>query len=239
MRVYESLTSTNSEAARIADELSHGETIVALEQTAGRGQRGNTWEAEPYKNLTFTMLLRPDSLRAADSFSLSMAVALGVADAVAGRLFDPDISVKWPNDIYWRDKKIAGILIENALTGGMVKHSIVGIGLNVNQSNFMSDAPNPVSMSQINGCEFDIFSVLEDVEKSILYYVDTMLHAPNLIDIYMSRLWRRHGLYAWREPSGEQFVASIEKVEQTGHLTLRLEDNTSRRYIFKEIHAVI
>lgn len=120
--------STNSALAAVAASRRHGYTIMARTQTAGRGQRGNTWEAEPGANITMSVLLRPQGLEARDQFALSEAVSLGITDTLARHGIDARI--KWPNDIYVGDMKICGILIENSLAGSLVERSIAGIGLN-------------------------------------------------------------------------------------------------------------
>ena len=121
--------------------------IWADYQTAGRGCGTNTWESERGKNLLFSMLIHPENLPANKQFQISMAISLAIVDAL-GQLVG-DLSIKWPNDIYWRNGKIGGILIENTLKGNLIKESIIGVGLNVNQREFHSDAPNPVSLWQI------------------------------------------------------------------------------------------
>ena len=149
----ESVPSTNTWAKEHAEELHHADIVLTHDQTAGRGQRGNSWEAEPGMNLTFSLCLEPSSILPSEQFLLSEAVALGVADAVAQALGldtqQEEITVKWPNDIYAGNRKIAGILIEHSIRGNRIAKSIAGIGLNVNQRLFRSDAPNPVSMHQL------------------------------------------------------------------------------------------
>ena len=143
--VLDSCRSTSSEFTD-PDRFRHGAVIATREQTAGRGQRGNSWEAEPGKNLTFSMLLRPRGLHAARQFELSMVVSLAIADAIDALL--PQgvrTAVKWPNDIYIGMEKVCGILIENRLAGPFIEYSVAGIGININQRRFLSDAPNPTS----------------------------------------------------------------------------------------------
>lgn len=236
---YTSLRSTNSEMARLVDSLFHGDVIVTDEQTAGRGQRGNSWEAEPGKNLTFSLFLKPEKLRAADSFLLSMAISVGIVDALNKILFPEEVTVKWPNDIYWKDLKLAGILIENSFVGPYVDYSIVGIGLNVNQKNFLSDAPNPVSMSRICGNDSDLKNVLNVVVESILDVLSLIARPRPLIERYHSSLWRRAGFHLWREPAGNVFEAQIQSVAPTGHLTLEIVKGEKRIYAFKEVFPVI
>lgn len=236
---YTSLRSTNSEATRIAPELAHGDIIVAREQTAGRGQRGNSWEAEPEKNLTFSLFLRPRDMLAADSFLLSMAVSVGIVDALNKILAPDEVKIKWPNDIYWNDLKLAGILIENSFSGQWIDHSIVGIGLNVNQTYFISDAPNPVSMIQIAGLSFDLIEVLKTVCESILKYIDHIPPVNLLSQAYHKSLWRREGIHLWREPDDKPFKAYIEEVAPSGLLTLIRPDGYKKVYAFKEVFPIL
>ncbi|MDE5927427.1 MAG: biotin--[acetyl-CoA-carboxylase] ligase, partial [Duncaniella sp.] len=146
--IKDTLPSTSSYLAGIAADAPHGTVVMAREQTAGRGQRGNSWEAEPGCNITLSLLLRPEGLHPARQFVISQAVSLAIADLVSHFVAAP-VSIKWPNDIYVDDRKICGILIENTITGTSIDRTIVGIGLNVNQTEFRSDAPNPVSMRQL------------------------------------------------------------------------------------------
>lgn len=164
--------STNSDPAVLDPEAPHGLVVAAREQTAGRGQRGNTWESGPGLNLSFSIVLRPGDLHAARQFCISEAVALAVAETVEEELRrngvgDP-VYVKWPNDIYVGDRKICGILIENTVTGTHIDKSIVGIGLNVNQREFLSDAPNPVSIIQLTARETPLQPLLDHLTSRLL-----------------------------------------------------------------------
>ncbi len=240
--------STNSDSAIIDPEAPHGLVVAAREQTCGRGQRGNTWESAPGANLLFSMVLRPQHIEAAGQFLLSEAVALAVADFVSeimvaeGSLFS--VSVKWPNDIYVDDKKICGILIENTLTGRFIDKSIVGVGLNVNQREFVGDAPNPVSLLNLTGMEYDLDALLRRLVDKLLAYVscaDSPGHEEKVHEEYLGRLWRNDGLlHRWREsPSGIIVNASIVDVAANGMLTLGLDDGTCRAYAFKEVLAML
>lgn len=234
--------STNSLLAAQCGILPHGAVIAARVQTAGRGQRGNTWESEPDANLTFSMLLRPRTILAARQFELSMLVALGVCDALAeasGETF----SVKWPNDIYYGDKKICGILIENSLEGVRIGRSIAGIGINVNQRQFVSDAPNPISLSSITGRDYDLASLLEDVCDTVITRFDSYEAAPDpdtLVHEYRTRLWRGTGFHLWHDTASDKdFHAEIADVASTGILTLRDRTGQLHPYAFKEVSAVL
>lgn len=234
--------STNTYLAAI--DASHGTAVMALRQTAGRGQRGNRWESEPGMNVTLSVMLRPRGLSAARQFSLSQAVALGVRDAAASMLSDnsPEVEVKWPNDIYTGHRKLAGLLIENVLSGSEIERSIAGIGFNVNQTVFLSDAPNPVSLAQLTGRRFDVGDVARRVVEAVMGYVDRLPGECEAIhDRYLSRLWRRSGVHMWSDPAtGQTFEASIEEVSTMGMLTLKdSEGHTHGPYAFKEIAPVL
>lgn len=218
-------------------ERSHGFTIAARRQTAGRGQRGNTWEAAPGCNLTFSMLLRPAAIVAARQFELSMLVALAVAAVVKDELHGcgGPVTVKWPNDIYVGDSKICGMLIENAISGTTISHSIAGIGLNVNQERFVSDAPNPVSMIQLDGRHRPLEPLLQrlaaDIAGAVASYGATAPEASALLDRYRAQLWHGTGLHRYHEPGGPTFTASVVDIAPSGHLTL----SNGRTYAFKEV----
>ena len=147
-------TSTNSVLHDwLANEpLPEGSVVVAEDQTAGRGQVGNHWEAEPGQNLTFSLVIYPTCLQAKEQFLISQIAALSVKQTLEA--YVQPIRVKWPNDVYWQDRKICGMLIENDLLGCTIATSILGIGININQAQFVSDAPNPVSLHQITGQRF-------------------------------------------------------------------------------------
>lgn len=193
-------------------------------QTTGHGCGTNTWESERGKNLTFSVLLHPTNLEAHRQFHISMAASLAVVDALAN--YTTGLSIKWPNDIYWHDRKICGILIENRLTGTMIKESIIGIGLNINQEHFVSDAPNPVSLRQILGYE----TPREEILKKVL----ERLTLPTNAARYRALLYRREGNHRYSDACGE-FEASLVNVEDDGHLLLRDTEGRQRRYAFKEV----
>ena len=203
------------------------EVVWADYQTAGRGQGTNTWESERGKNLTFSILLHPVDLPANRQFLLSMQVSLAICEALGEHI--GDLSIKWPNDIYWRNAKIAGILIENRLQGQVIRDSIVGVGLNVNQRQFLSDAPNPISLWQI--CEHE--TDREQLLKDILAALDRLL-GQEVRERYLSMLYRRKGFHPYVDKNGA-FMAELEDVEDDGHLLLCDDSGAHRRYAFKEV----
>lgn len=237
----DSCDSTSSRLIAEAAPLPHGYVLAAREQTGGRGQRGNSWEAAPGQNLTFSMLLRPAHIPARRAFELSMVVAVALADALENYLPDTQVQLKWPNDIYVGDRKLGGILIENAFRGQAIERMIVGVGINVNQDRFVSDAPNPVSLSQLTGRTYDLERMLTVMSSAILRAVDCYdaTPEPDVIERgYHARLWRREGVHRWRvADTGEIIEAPIWHVELSGHLCLATEP--PRRFAFKEIAAIL
>ena len=147
----EETTSTNDEARN--PRYGHGDAICAERQTAGRGQRGHTWSSEEGRNLMFSLVWEPRFLPVSEQFLLSEAVALALTDLFGG--YGIDARIKWTNDIYAGDRKLVGILIEHNLTGDRLSRTIVGIGVNVNQTRFDPSLPNPSSMCLETGCEYD------------------------------------------------------------------------------------
>lgn len=238
----ESTGSTNDWLRTLEPDSCPIHVAVAEYQTAGRGQKGNSWESAPGKNLLFSILIHPSFIDASEQFCLSEIIALSVADAVSEAVCteSADFTVKWPNDIYWKQKKLAGILIENTLQGCSIADCIIGVGLNVNQEEFMSDAPNPVSLRQISGHKFDTSSLLDCIMCHFIAYFE-MLQNDSLDIIhnqYMKRLFRKDGLHRYRDAGGE-FCASIESVGSNGMLTLRDSDEKLREYEFKQVSYVL
>ena len=235
-------TSTSRVAADLGDEAEHGLVVNTDCQTAGRGQRGNTWEAEPGRNLTFSLVLRPGHWPAVRQFELSMVAAVAVAEAVE-KLLGPDhrVTVKWPNDIYVGDRKICGILFENTLSGQNLQRVINGIGENINQRRVLSDAPNPVSVFQLTGTEHPLPQALNLVASAVIDAVDAYVANPepeNMSAGYHARLYRNDGaLHPWRDAAtGHEFQASILHVAPTGHLSLSVPGEAApRTYAFKEV----
>lgn len=216
-------------------------TVVYTDcQTCGRGQRGNTWESERGKNLTFSLVLYPSWLSAAHQFELSMLVSIGIVNALRNHVVDHSrLKIKWPNDIYYDDKKVAGILIENSLSGQSIERSIVGIGLNVNQKEFVSDAPNPVSLYNITGSETSLDEILDNVVGNILDMVEQYEYDPEvdeLVYLYNNMLWRNDGReHLWRK----EFEAKVDRVGADGRLYLTDKDGNEQSFLFKEISAVL
>lgn len=239
--ILDKVDSTNSWLSGKAASLPGGTIVAARAQTAGRGQRGNSWESAPEANVTMSMLLRPAGMEIGRAFPLSEAVALGVVSALAGRLPEEiaaRVAIKWPNDIYVADSKIAGILIENSLRGSLIDRSIAGIGLNVNQREFLSDAPNPVSMFQLTGATFDVGEMIALIGREVMAMLALMQRDPReLHQRYMARLWRGRGVHPFVETaSGRRFMAEVTEVAPSGHITLSEHPSgCPLTFAFKEI----
>ncbi|MCC8143974.1 MAG: biotin--[acetyl-CoA-carboxylase] ligase [Tannerellaceae bacterium] len=228
--------STNAYIRRLHQHtpLEEGSVVVAGFQTAGKGQVGNSWESEAGKNLTFSILIFPRMIRANQQFLLSQITSLSVKKTL--EQYTGDITVKWPNDIYWHNRKICGILIENELAGQYIDNSVIGIGINLNQQAFKGNAPNPVSLVNIIGKEVQPPVVL-DLFLATFYAWYAQLWEGNFELIrreYMASLYRRQGYHRYKDRRGE-FEAMIYAIEPDGHLLLQLRDQTIRRYAFKEV----
>lgn len=219
------------------------EVAVADFQTAGRGQKGNTWESEQGKNLLFSILAHPKGIKVQEQFYISEAIALAVSDAViaaAGPEYAAGFSVKWSNDIYYKDCKMAGILIENTLQGSSILDTVVGVGLDVNQEVFVSDAPNPISLKNITGRDYDRDALLDDIIARFIGYME--LYTPSqragVDELYRSRLYRRQGYYKFRDENGV-FEACIEGIRPDGCLMLQTRSGEHRTYEFKQVQFVL
>lgn len=214
-------------------------TLVRADfQTAGRGQRGNSWEAEEGKNLLFSFLIHPSFLLAREQFLLSQITSLCIKEELDN--YAEGFSIKWPNDIYWKDKKICGMLIENDLSGMYISQSIAGIGININQEQFISPAPNPVSLKQITGIEHDKEEILEKILRRYYCYYQELVkgNTENITVSYQQALFRKEGMHRYSDADGE-FLARIVEVEPDGHFVLQDENGKIRRYVFKEVQYIL
>lgn len=203
-------------------------------QSAGKGQPGNSWESEKGKNLLFSVLLYPQHIAIDQQFILSQLVSVAILRTLNS--FCAGFSIKWPNDIYFGDKKIGGILIENSLQGSKLNTSIVGIGLNINQKTFRSDAPNPVSLRQITAKNQRRKNILQDVLNNI-YELYSKMDVDTIRNEYFENLYRRVGFYTYRDNKG-LFEAELAGIESDGCLKLKTRTGEIRAYYFKEVAFV-
>lgn len=226
--------STNDEASRLIQggNVMEGTTVVTHHQTAGRGQRGNTWISEKGKNLTFSIVLKPAVLPVKDQFYLNMAVALGVYDYLHEILKDR-VKIKWPNDILINSKKVCGILIENQVSGQQIQHSIVGVGLNVNQEKFSLE--NATSLRVLSGKEFQLEEVMEDVlEKIESRYLLVREQLLDTISITFTEVMYWLGEQHVFSTQGLEFTGMIIGVDEIGRLKIQTSEGL-RTFGVKEV----
>lgn len=216
------------------NSVASGSIFYTNNQTQGRGYSGNSWESEKGKNLTFSVFFIPKHVPCHMPFLISEISSLSVKHTLDKYI--PDVTVKWPNDVYYRDGKISGILIENVITGGKIEHSIIGIGLNINQIQFVSDAPNPISLSQITGETYELMDILDEFDE-IFTAQSRRLNNRCFEDIhndYLNVIHHRDGYHKYCDANGV-FEAKIHNIEPTGHLILERTDASLSRYAFKEV----
>lgn len=229
------IDSTNRYLREEHDEDWDGMVVaVADYQTAGKGQGVHTWESEDGKNLLFSIKVHPRWVPVRRQFVLSMAEALALKDALDS--YVDGITLKWPNDVYWNDKKISGTLIETSVDSRGIKTCIFGTGVNVNQTVFRSDAPNPVSLAQILGHEVDKEEVLQKILDAFEKYYELLRRADyqDVSGIYHLSLYRRKGYHRYRDADGE-FDGAFVEVEDDGHLILHDKQGVIRSYAFGEL----
>lgn len=236
------MSSTNDFLKRTANTFESGTLIRAYRQTAGRGQKGNSWESEMGKNLTFSLLIKKPKVDVKEQFYISEAASLAVVDTL--EKYATGFKIKWPNDIYYGDSKISGILIEHSLDSEGIAHTIIGVGLNINQQVFISGAPNPISLNHITGEIYDLGLLTEQFGEAIEKYCQFDGSRTQLIAMhkrYLEHLYRNDGkAYHFTTPDGTVFAASIHDVSPDGTITLlHTSDNTLHDYRFKEVGYVI
>lgn len=237
---YDSINSTNSEALLILKEkeLPEGTVIRADFQTAGKGQKGNRWESERGKNLLLSIILYPSSVSPDQQFLISMSMSLGIYDFLTQYL--KDIKIKWPNDIFIRNSKIAGILIENTIIGPDIESSVAGIGININQEKFSPEIiPDPVSLKILTGKDHDtglcfrqLLNYLDNRYKQLLYGDRDLISKE-----YFSNLYRA-GEWHFYKAEGIIFRGRITAVSVSGILTIEQEGRKYRKFLFREVDYV-
>lgn len=213
-------------------EASEGSIIITDRQTAGRGQRGNRWDSDAQQNLTFSIVLTPFFLDPRQQFGLNMAVAMGIRAGLAP--FLSDVLVKWPNDIVHATAgKLGGILIENTISHRGIELSIIGIGLNINQTGFAH--PNATSLASITGAVWDkeevLASVVTQLEK--FYLLLKKEGGRQLQPLYFSHLFRLGKLSSYDD--GEKFLGTILGTTEEGKLVIKKQDGALHAYAFKEV----
>ncbi|NQU34591.1 MAG: biotin--[acetyl-CoA-carboxylase] ligase [Bacteroidetes bacterium] len=239
--------STNSYAQELNENgtLCEGDVILTHKQEKGRGQGDNFWESEPGANLTFSLILEPEFIAPANQFVLTQALSLAISDLLKSYLManniDQEVKIKWPNDIYIENKKICGILFQNFIKGDKIDFSIVGIGVNINQRIFYSDAKNPVSLIQYFEQDVSIDEILENLlscintrYKSLKIAIDNSL----LKDEYLNNLYRYFEWADYADDRGE-FTGKIVDVDGYGRLSIEKKNGELKQYLHKEIEFLV
>jgi BirA family biotin operon repressor/biotin-[acetyl-CoA-carboxylase] ligase len=234
------VTSTNVYARKLLMEgqPAEGTLVIAGEQSQGKGYGQNRWVSQSGKNLTFTIILYPVFLKASHQFLISKAISLGIVDYLCKYL--DDVTIKWPNDIYVDNYKIAGILIENDMIGSYLKSSLIGIGLNINQQSFPGDIPNPVSLSQVMEQTFSLKKEIRKLSKCLddRYKLLRQKKDDKINRDYHAKLYRLREFHKFRK-EGHQFVARIIGVSDFGQLILEDKNGKTLEFDFKEVEFVL
>ena len=238
---YEELESTNDKSFElIKNETAQCGTIVRTDyQTKGRGQIGKYWESEKGKNLLLSVLLKNSGVSVENQFLLSIFCSLAIRDLVQSKL-NMNTTIKWPNDIYVSNQKICGILIQNSLMNKKISACVIGIGLNVNQTQFSASLPNPCSLSSISAKVFQLELLASQLIGFLKKYYDLLLTGKHqqLIDLYHKALFRKEIETAFIKSIGASFIGIIKGIEPTGKLLVSVDDNIES-FGFHELKYVI
>ena len=237
----ESVSSTNDYAREILKNEAYKSDIVYVttnEQTKGRGQVGNIWESNKGENITCSIIIRPNMIEIADQFNISIAVSLAIASVLEEYL--PGVSIKWPNDIYVRNNKICGILIENSLIGSCIESSIIGIGLNVNQTKFSASIPNPTSLAIELKNYFNIDDIFTLISNKIALYMSRLYNAESagFKNEYLKKLYLK-GEKSNFKAGSIFFEGIIEGINEYGMIEIReCISRTLMQFGFKEVEYI-
>ena len=238
--ILNEINSTNNYANRliVSKQVVEGTVVLAYSQKEGRGQRGNSWESEAGKNVLMSIVLFPKFLAAENQFMISKIASLALTDFIQTET--NNVSIKWPNDLYVGNKKIAGILIENSIEGHSLYSSVLGIGLNVNQEQFVSNAPNPSSLKKITGKNYDIEMLAAKIADLVFEYYNKLKKGKtdSINSQYFDKLFRKN-IWAKFRKGGIEFEAMITGIGEFGQLQLKNRDGIISEYMFKEVEYVI
>ncbi len=238
------LDSTNNYAQNLVNQgkLHEGDVITTLFQKAGKGQEKNKWESEDGSNLLISLILEPKNIAASDQFVLTQLVSLAISKLISEQILSVEnkARIKWPNDIYVDDKKIAGVLFQNSIMGDKIKYSIIGIGINVNQQKFYSDAPNPISIINFTKKKTDITQLMLELLENINTYYNRYNKNENFEELKQKYLNRLYNYKTWANytRNGIKFIGKIIDVDQYGRLIIELENKSTEKFMFKEISII-
>lgn len=236
----EQVPSTNDYAAELlkSGKAEHLQAIRTDFQSAGKGQKGSSWESERGRNLLVSIILLPEHLEADKAFFISIVASLAITDALLP--FTPDIKIKWPNDIYFKNRKLGGILIENSIGNKNIISSVVGIGLNINQNRFPDYLPNPVSLAQITGKTWPVETIFNEIYRS--FKTRSLQLDKNQMEglkkDYTSRLLGYQEFLNY-SAEGEIFHARLTDVLESGEIILEQDGGNTRKYGFKEVSLLL
>lgn len=238
-KILDTVDSTNNYAmARVqAGMASHGMAWFAHEQTAGKGQRGKGWETQPGKNIAMSLVLQPDFLDARQQFYLSAAIALACFEFFSGYAGE-ETKIKWPNDLFWRDRKAGGVLIENVFHGKKWKWAIVGIGININQVSFDKAIKNPVSLKQITGKEFDTVALAKELYTLLMKKIQELSTRSfdKILEDYNTHLYKLNKNVLLKIENSI-FETVIKTISAEGKLLT--VDSTDREFDFGEVEWIL
>ena len=229
--IYEAVcASTNSFAAQCLDktDTSEGAVVITDHQYQGKGQRGNVWYSEPYRNLTFSVILHPTFLTVQQSFSLNIIATLAIQHVLASYV-PSGLSLKWPNDIYYLDQKLGGLLIENVISNRKLKASVVGIGLNVNQAQFTFRGPT--SLSLVCQRTFSLQQLFEQILARLeRNYLHLRAHGIDVLRAaYLKNMYWTHEHHTFQDTT-HRFQGIIRGIDARGHLLIEHSDGTLSSY---------
>ena len=235
----QSIASTNDEAKKLLQtgKIEDFTILSASEQHTGRGQRQNKWHSQKGKNLTFSIITFPSFIKVSDQFYLSKVISLGIIEYLNTK--EEKFKIKWPNDIYYNDKKICGILIENSISGSTIKSSVIGIGLNINQTKFPDYLPDAISLSVIKNKEYNLEEELNKLLIDILKNYNSLKIKPysEIDNLYHNNLYKLNELSEFKDSTGF-FKGKITGTLPEGKLVIQTEANQMRSYNFKEVEFI-
>jgi BirA family biotin operon repressor/biotin-[acetyl-CoA-carboxylase] ligase len=212
--------------------------VITNHQKKGRGQPGNSWESMPGKNITFSIVLYPTMIEPSKQFILSKTIAVALAKTLEKEI--GPVQIKWPNDLYFKNSKIGGILIENSLHGSIIDQSVVGIGININQEKFSEELPNAVSIKNITGRNTDLAAFFQSLYQTLIdhYLLLSEGHQASIEEDYYKHLFRRTGLHRYRDAQGT-FEAEFSCIDPSGRLFLKHKNGEISKYAFKEVEFML
>lgn len=243
IRNIDRLESTNSYAQKLLEngDLQEGDVISTYNQENGKGQGENFWESESGSNITISVALQPRVIHPSQQFIINQLVSLALVDVIEQYVANEEVKIKWPNDIYVADKKIAGVLIQNFIKGEEIEFSIVGIGVNVNQKEFYSDAPNPGSLIHYFNNTMDLKQLLDQLLLRIdvkYEFYKQMRNVQDLKSNYIDKLFR-FNIWATYSDGNKNFQGKIIDIDEFGRLIVKLKDGQEKTFMFKEIEFIL